>query len=522
MEKRTISKVFYALSNWHDFRLKIFTEGIIIGLVAGIITVLFRYSITKAESLHKVIFAYLHANPILFLFLVCILFLLAFILGHLLKYEPQSAGSGIPQVKGVILGMMKMNWQKVLATKFFGGILALGSGLSLGREGPSIQLGAVIGQGISRLLGRTRMEERYLLTSGASAGLAAAFNAPLAGVIFALEELHKNFSSTALMSAMAASITADLVSRLFFGPKSVFNFEGLPILPVNYYGHMIILGIISGFGGVLFNKYLIKSLNYFDNQRIVPKTIQAIIPLLMGWFIGFFLPGILGGGNDLISDIVAGHFSLIMLLLLLVLKFSFTIISYGSGVPGGIFLPLLVTGALVGGAFGNICTEYLYVDSLYTNNFVVLSMAAFFTAIVKAPITGSVLIVEMTGSFNHLLPLITISMTAHLITDLAKSKPVYEELLDRSLNKQKLESLTNSSHDQVITELAVCVGSKLDGKKIKDIAWPEGTLLVNIKRGETEIVPKGNIRIIAGDYLFILINQNQTFVVSELAGECTP
>ena len=132
-----------------------------------------------------------------------------------------AAGSGIPQVKGALLGLIKMRWFHIMWVKLTAGIIGIGAGLSLGREGPSIQLGAVAAQGVSRLLGRTRMEERYLMTSGASAGLAAAFNAPLAGVIFALEELHRNFSIMVLLPSMAAAMTATVISRALLGKMPV-------------------------------------------------------------------------------------------------------------------------------------------------------------------------------------------------------------------------------------------------------------------------------------------------------------
>ncbi|EGO61738.1 H(+)/Cl(-) exchange transporter ClcA [Acetonema longum] len=517
MAQQGISKVYYALSHWRNFRLKIFAGGILIGLVAGAVVVVFRYFIAYAEWLRTEAYAHLRHNPALIPAWFLFLLLVAFILGLIVKYEPMAGGSGIPQVKGVMLRRMKMVWQKVLPAKLAGGVLAIGAGLSLGREGPSIQLGAVVGQGLSRLMGQTKMEERYLLTSGASAGLAAAFNAPLAGVMFALEELHKNFSPAVLMAAMAASVTADWVSQLAFGQKAVFNFERLTALPPGYYGHVITLGVIAGLGGILFNQCLLRSLDLYDRQRVLPKIMQAAFPLLVGGLAGLILPEILGGGHELIGGISAGHYDLPLLFVLLAAKFSFTILSYGCGVPGGIFLPLLVIGALLGGSFATVSIQWTTIQVEYVNNFVILGMAALFAAITKAPVTGSILIMEMTGSFSHLFPLITISMTAHLVADIANSPPVYEALLNRSLAKQKPQTLAGSSERQTVAELVVCLDSKLDGKYIKDVAWPDSSLLVSIKRGEAEIVPKGDTKILAGDYLYILTDETNTKLIDDLA-----
>ena len=523
MRVQRISKVYYSLTHWHDFRLKLFGEGILIGLFAGIIIVLFRYLIEQAEGLRTVIYYYLQAGH---LSMTVLLFLgllgIAYVLNRIVTFEPMSAGSGIPQVKGIILSLMKMNWLRVLISKFIGGIIAIGAGLSLGREGPSIQLGATIGQGLSRLLGRTKMEERYLITSGASAGLAAAFNAPLAGVIFSLEELHKNFSPAVLMSAVAAALTADVVAQQFFGVNPIFKFNGLPILPIRYYGFIILLGITIGLLGIVFNRVLIKTLDIYEKQTLLSGMGKITLPLMVAGIIGFFLPEILGGGNNLVDELASKPFSLTILCILFIGKILFTMLSYGSGVPGGIFLPMLVIGALAGSICSHIAIQFGMLDSYYSTTIIVLSMAAYFSAVVKAPITGSILIMEMTGSFDHMLSLIVVSMSSCLVAEILKMKPIYEELLGRSPSKQGKVPVTMTSKKRVIVELVICIGSKLDGRQVKSIDWPLQCLLVSIKRGEVELVPKGNTRIIAGDYLFVLANADQVEEIRDLSEECAP
>lgn len=219
-DKEQKFKTYRSLSDMHNFRLRLFAEGILTGIFAGIVISFFRFALSEMEYLRGALYNRLWVsdwsiNACWFAVLIAI----AFILHKLNCIEPMAAGSGIPQVKGAILGLMKMRWLHILWVKLTAGIIGIGAGLSLGREGPSIQLGAVAAQGVSRLMGRTRMEERYLLTSGASAGLAAAFNAPLAGVIFALEELHRNFSIMVLLPSMAAAFTATIISRAIFAVR---------------------------------------------------------------------------------------------------------------------------------------------------------------------------------------------------------------------------------------------------------------------------------------------------------------
>ena len=273
-----IRHTYQSLNHWQSFQFKLFWEGIVVGIFAGLIISLFRYLLTKAEGLRISLYEQLARLPAGYT--ACwfaALLLISAIMYFLTKYEPMAGGSGIPQVKGVILGFMRMNWLRVLWVKLTGGVIGLGAGLSLGREGPSIQLGAVTAQGISRVLGRTRMEERYLITSGASAGLAAAFNAPLAGVIFSLEELHRNFSAVVLLPAMTAAMTATFISRLLFGRDLTFSFYGLPAIPQDIHMlYAVVTAVLAGLLGVVFNAGLL-NVNKFYSLPVFTNTWRKIL-----------------------------------------------------------------------------------------------------------------------------------------------------------------------------------------------------------------------------------------------------
>jgi H+/Cl- antiporter ClcA len=250
---------------------------------------------------------------------------------------------------------------------------------------------------------RAKLEEKYLITSGASAGLAAAFNAPLAGVMFALEEVHKNFSPLVLISALSAALSAEYVSKSFYGLKPVLNFSGITLLPLRYYYFIIILGVIIGIFGALFNKTLLATQTLYSKMKWIPKELHIILPLLMTVIFGFYLPQVLGGGHELILSISeSGKYTILFLCLLLIMKFLFTMASYGSGAPGGIFLPLLSIGALIGAIYGTALTSIWHLDSSYISTFLILAMAGYFTAVVRAPITGMILITEMRCRWNSM------------------------------------------------------------------------------------------------------------------------
>lgn len=499
----------HTLKHWSNIQIPLFFESIFVGLFSGGVVVLYRFFLSKAEEIRSAVYHTAERGFILPMLLwLAFIVIAGFIIAFIIKKVPMVKGSGIPQVKGVLLRQFNMEWAKEIIAKFIGGVLSLGAGLSLGREGPSIQLGAHAGMGVSKMLKRPVLEQKYLITCGASAGLAAAFNAPLAGVMFSLEEMHKNFSPVVLTSAMLSSLTADFVSQRFFGHQPVFNFTGVKTLPISYYIHLIILGIVLGLFGVLFNKFLILSQNFYGKIKFLKAHNKVFIPIAMAALLGFVLPQVLGGGHELIEMMNSTNPGIIVLIIIIVAKFLFTMISYGSGAPGGIFLPLLVIGALTGKLYATIGINFFGLGQEYDVNFMILAMAAYFTAIVKAPITGSILITEMTGSFSHLLALMTISMTAYIMTELLKSKPVYDLLLGRMLKDKGDNEFLGDEMKKVLLEVAVAISSEVEGRKVSEISWPRKCLIVSIRRNDTEIIPKGDNMLYAGDYITVLTSED--------------
>lgn len=503
-EQNTYNTLFH----WHSFRLKLVLEGIGVGIITGFLIVMFRFSLEKAGVLLTIVYKAISIKPILMLPWIVALIIIGYVVALMVKHEPMISGSGVPQVEGVLLRKIDMTWWRVILGKFIGSVLSIGSGLSLGDEGPSVQLGAAVGQGFSKVFKRVKIEEKYLMTSGASAGLAAVFNAPLAGVMFALEEVHKNFSPLVLLSALAAALSADFVTSGFFGLKPIFEFQNLIVLPLKFYAYIVLLGIFAGVLGALFNKALLKSQDLYAEQTWLPKKMRIMVPLLISVIIGIYLPQVLGGGSNLITSLISGNFSLILLIILLIVKFLFIMLSSGSGAPGGIFLPLLAIGALIGNVYGITLVHFINFDSMYTNNFIILGMAGYFTAVIRAPITGTILVTEMTGSFNHLLSLAVVSIVAYMVADILATKPIYESLLEKFLHTQGEKISIGNKKNKAILEFAVCMGSDLDGKQIKEANWPSHCLLVAVKRGGDEIIPKGDTVIFPGDYLIVLTNED--------------
>ena len=228
-------------------------RGSIVGIAAGLVVVVFRLAIEKLFGVFSHLYPLATDNPIYLLLIGGLYLVIALLVGHLIKYEPNAKGSGIPQVEAELKGLMDLSWWSILWKKFIGGVLSIASGLKLGREGPSIQLGAVTAKGVSVLLKSSEMERRSLIASGAAAGLAAAFNAPIAGLLFVVEEVYHQFSRLVWVSALAASITANFISLHVFGLTPVLHMpEDLQLLSLDQYWIYILLGIFLGLAGYVY------------------------------------------------------------------------------------------------------------------------------------------------------------------------------------------------------------------------------------------------------------------------------
>lgn len=484
-------------------------EGLLVGAAAGIVVMLYRIALTYAGQWMNAALDWMRGDMLRTALWFAALLVMALIVSRLVKWEPMISGSGIPQVEGEILGKLTQKWKKVLPAKFCGGFLCLLGGLSLGREGPSIQLGAMSGQGISRLLDRGKTEERHLMTCGASAGLAAAFHAPLAGMMFALEEIHKGFSVSILVSVMTSSVTADYICSYIMGLDPVFQFRLEHVLPQNYYWMLLVLGVILGVLGALYNKVMLLAQDLYRKPKFLNETGRLIIAFMAAGVMGILMPSVLGSGGDLIVDLTGGELLLGAAALTFVVKFLFSAVSFGSGAPGGIFFPLLVLGALIGGIFAMACVELFGLDPVYINNFVLLAMAGYFTAIVRAPITGIILLFEMSGTVSQMLSLAVVSVAAYITATLLKSEPIYESLLERILQGQGGAEKKGafSGGQKVLSEFVIMGGSALEGRKVMEIDWPKNCLLVAVEREGKEMIPRGKTQLQAGDRLTVMTDE---------------
>lgn len=414
--------------------LKLFAFGILIGIFAGGISTLYRCIISFCEKfLMKINAVAAGSNgKIGFIILMfCGIFVVSIITAYIKKWVPLCGGSGIPQVKAEIDGKIVTNPVKVILGKIIGGTLSALCGMSVGREGPSIQLGAMTGKLFSKFY-NAQDAENLFLTGGAAAGLSAAFNAPIASVMFSIEEIHGKINKRLTCVILTSAITADFLSKIILANKRVFNFELDHVIQMDKYYHLIIFGVIISILGI-FYLYLMEKFSALNDNLKMPFQLKMLPYFAISALVFLCIPYISGGGGFYMSKLMSDEFGVKLLIALFFIKLFFSIISFTSGIPGGIFFPILVLGANIGMIYGKL----FYPE--FTNNFMILGMAGMLTAVVRSPVTSVLLIYEMTGNITFLLPLGTVSIITYIIPNFIGYRPVYDYLYDRVLLKNKVD-----------------------------------------------------------------------------------
>ena len=427
---------------------------------------------------------------------------------------PEAAGSGIPHLKAVLARLRSLRWHVVLPVKFVGGALGIGSGLALGREGPTVQMGGALGAAVSQWLKVTPRERQTLIAAGAGAGLAAAFNAPLAGLIFVLEEVQRHFAPTVFGATFVAAMIADVMTRFFTNQLPVFHIDIIPTPPLMALPAFLGLGVVTGLLGVVFNRSLLGTMTCF--ARWVAGLLAAGVGALVG-LVGWFVPSVLGGGQRLVESVLQGHVALARIPLWFLLRFGLTMVSYGCGAPGGIFAPLLVLGSLLGLAVGELTHLCLPGTIDHPGAFAVVGMAAYFAAIVRAPLTGIVLIVEMTNTYAQILPLFVACFAAYAVADFLGDEPIYEALLERDLRR---DGSGVEGHAPLVVEFVVQEGARFDGKQVHELGLPAGCVIVSVHRDRYEVVPTPNTHLEVGNRLTVVIAPQATEALAVLREGC--
>jgi chloride channel protein, CIC family len=434
----TLSSYAEQFRRWLQPQRFTILEACLIGFVSGLAAVVLQQGVNwlgtgRLYWSTRLFFGSSNVPVPSFLVLACIGAIGGFTSGWLIeRFAPEAQGSGIPQVKAALAQFpVRLNGQ-VAWVKLLSGILALGSGLSLGRQGPTVQLGAALAAQLSYWVPTAPAHRKQMIAAGAGAGLAAAFNAPLAGVLFVVEELLRDLSGLTLGTAILSSFIGAVVARTLGGHSLAVNLSTLTsqtsfsIPEIPFY---VLLGALAGLFGGLFNQGLLASLNF--NQRFVAIGLPwriALAGLCSGALLGL-LPASFQNLEGLRHWISLGEAAWPVVALAFVVRFGLSLIAFGSGAPGGVFAPSLVLGAALGQLVGLFQGHFL--GAGLSSTYALVGMGAFFGAVSRVPFTGIVIIFEMTTNFNLVLPLMMSSVVAYLVAERVSPGSLYTHLLQR-------------------------------------------------------------------------------------------
>jgi len=419
------------------------------------------------------------------------------LMGYLLyKYFPDARGSGVPQTKAALYARDGYISMPTVLGKFFCTSATLASGIPLGREGPAVQVGAGIASVLGRKLGLRPERVKSLIPVGAAAAVAAAFNTPLAAVLFALEEVVGDLHAPVLGSVVLASATSWGVMRLILGNEPLFQVPQYQLVNAWELAVYALLGVAGGIVSVAFTQLLLRARMWF--RQLPRKTIwcQPVAGGLLVGVMGFFVPAVMGVGYQYVGDVLNNSLTLKLIVTLLGLKLVATAISYASGNAGGIFGPSLFLGAMLGGAIGSVAQHFfpLYIAS--PGAYALVGMGAAFAGIVRAPMTSVVMIFEITRDYAVIVPLMISNLVSYFISSKLQREPIYEQLARQDgIHLPKAETRKREKERQVAQAMIpppemLDAEETVQGALAKSSETGERTQLVGNSRGIVGVVTR--------------------------------
>ncbi len=406
------SKTYKKFNNSLNLNLIIF--GALVGAFTAVSIELFQFLINFLSGIRMKFFKVFSGTYYLPVLSFFVLIAFSLIIAKMLKAEPSIGGSGIADVKSYLEEPRKINHRKRFVYKYIASILALGSGLTVGRVGPSVHFGTMIAVEIGERYEMERENKVYLVLAGIAAGIASIFHAPLAGIIFVLEVMTDDANENVLTVLLSSVASAYFFSSLFSNRLS-FPLQELEHLPLNYYHILFLLVIFSVVFAKVFSVLLLKT---FTLMKKIPLKDEYLpmIPFLITGVLYFVNENYVGLKLDFLLNLKDNGVLAIILTYFLI-KLFLTLLTFGSRVPGGLFFPVIFLGAVAGILVFKSAGFVFALDGVYLTNFIALGIVAFLTAVYKTPLMATVLIMELTGSFMHLVPVLIVALFVQMGTD---------------------------------------------------------------------------------------------------------
>jgi H+/Cl- antiporter ClcA len=510
-EKKFFSRTWIRL---RSYGFNLIFLSILTGLFAGTVVTLYNIATSYGESCARALYSAVVEHPAFVPLLLLGLAAGAIVIGTVVRFVPMIKGSGIPQVEGAARGMFGFKWYVVMCSMLASSLACVFMGLSAGSEGPSLEIGGCAGDAIGNAFKRSTMIRRLQIAGGASAGFAVAFNAPVTGMVFALEEAFHSFSPQAFICSATSVITALVVRngmRAAFGLSIGYAFEKFVFVDINQmsYIYVALAALVVALVAVGFYYLMLAMRRLFKKITFLKGAGKFIIPFVLSGAFGLITLYTIGGGHSFIDALATGGtgeinitkvfgLGIIMsLVVIVVLRFISMTMYMSCGVPCGVFIPMLAVGAGLGAILSLIFQQFGF-DGAYSDYLVIICMAVFFTTFVRAPITGICMVFELTGQFKNFLPALLGITIGYAVSEMCRLQPGYEKLLSMFVDEEGFFK----NMKKVRVSVTIQSGSSADGGKVRKIIWPARGLVVGVTRADgNTIVPNGQTTLYAGEVI---------------------
>ncbi len=494
-------------------------HGATTGLVVGVIIFFFKLIAEHLEELSHHIYESAQGDPLktVLLFAGLILFASAMYLLH--KKIPEIKGGGIPRSEGILRGILKLKWLRTFFGTLVGSLISFFCGVPLGSEGPSVLVGTSVAHGLNPLK-HGEATNRELMTGGACAGFAVATGSPLTAVLFVLEEVHRRITPSLLLVSSSAALCSTAVNyilcAIFEINPILFDLDAVKELHMSHIGYILILAAIVAIAVNLFDAAVFYFQIFMEKhgQKIHPYARLLFVFLLTG-VVGLFAPEALFGGRGIILGVIKGEEMLYVILLLLVWRSVMMLFTSSSGVTGGIFIPTLAIGALVGALGANLLV-WIGMPDEYFGTMVLIAMCAFMGGSMRAPLTAAVFFIEATAQYTSVFYLATVVFSVYFVTSLFDREAFYDLVLN-GMEKAQHKGIKRRI---MRFEAKVSDNAFIIGKPSRDILWPHSAVITAITRADHHhraMDNDGEKKFYAGDTLVIRVQlYNEEYVTDYL------
>ena len=500
------------MNKYKNYFINLIFPAVIFGSVTGILTAvvitLYKLCAKHVIAASEAGYHFLRENLLWVIPVLAVLVGVAFLFTWIYRRAPHLMGGGIPTSIGMLRGILPCRWISNLVGLFFMSLTSFLIGVPLGNEGPSVQMGAAVGQGSVRTMAKKhRAWNRYSMTGGACAGFSIATGAPISGVLFAIEEAHQRISPMILIvaatSVLAGGITTDILAPLFSVSTSLFPKLDLITLHAKDIWIPLAVGIMMGLFAVLFLRYYtVVSALWKKKLKSVPLAWKIFIVFALTVLFGLISDSFISTGHELILHLFEARQTLLMLLLILVVRSTLTLFANTNGITGGIFLPLLTLGAVAASVMGQIFSHLFGLGEPYYVLIMVLGITGCIAGMMKMPLTAIVFAVEALSCYDNILYVIIVAVTAFIITEIFGAHSINDTVLEDRAHAQN----EGKEFRVIDTFVTVQPGTFAVGKQIRDIFWPRNLFVLSVQHGKkhgAEVDEHGGKEIREGDILHV-------------------